>query len=323
MERVKGKPRVSDCILTQIRKRRLAFAAAILAGAIWGVSFLAPRALLGSDSSTLALFRFLFFGVLASGALFFRRKKLPKIRIGDFAWGMGLALLGFSFYYYLLSFGVKNAGVTYATLIIGMLPLTIVLCVMPRFDFRHLTFPFVMIFCGAVLLALRDAALPPTHGAGLLAAFSALGCWTAFSILNARFLKRRREWAVFDWSSWLGIFSALTAFLIFAIDHPGAVFETMGAALSPRLLLWTGFMGIGGAWFATGLWNYASRVLPSALVAQLLVSETIFGLFFGLIYEGRVPSFLESAAIFLLLAGALLGIRAVNRIMGMMKGSEN
>lgn len=311
---------MSQDVLIRPRQKGLAFVAAISAGAIWGVSFLAPRALVGHDASTLALFRFLFFGMLAAGALFARRKKLPHLMREDFFWGCALALLGFSFYYFLLSFGVKNAGVTYATLIIGMLPLTIAVSAMPRFDFHRLTFPLALIFFGAVLLAYTGPTQTSVQGLGIFAAIIALTCWTAFSVFNARFLKRRRDWAALDWSSWMGIFAALTAFLIFSLDHPGAVVETMRASFSPRFLLWTGFMGIIGAWVAAGLWNYASRILPSAIIGQLLVSESIFGLIFGLLYEGRLSSSVEGAAILLLLVGALVGIRTVNRIMVTMNG---
>lgn len=313
-------------------QRGYAFAAAILSGAIWGVSFLAPHALGENDASTIALFRFLFFGGFSVATLLFRRKCLPAFIPSDFYWGCGLALLGYSFYYFLLSFGVKNTGVAFATLIIGMLPLTILLASVPRLDIRRLGLPFLLVFTGAVLIPielfrhgvpLASEVTSVSRALGLGAAILALISWTAFSVLNSRFLKRRRDWAPLDWSSWLGLFAAATAFFIFWLGHTGSVLQTLQSAISPRFLVWTGFMGIMGAWVATGLWNYASRILPAAIVGQLLVAEMVFGLCFGFLYDRRAPHILEALAIVFLFFGALFGIRAVNRIMSMVNGIEN
>lgn len=316
----------------RMKKKRYAFAAAITAGAIWGVSFLAPHALGGSDASTLSLFRFLFFGALSGCALLLRWRNLPNIRFSDIFWGSGLALLGYSFYYFLLSFGVQNAGVAFTTLIIGLLPLTILLGSVPRIHARQLAPPFLLVLAGVILIPIelfRDGVTlgvshpPLERGLGLIAAASALASWTFFSILNSRFLKRRKDWSALDWSSWLGIFAAGTAFLVFWVGHPGTVLQTVANSLSLRFLLWTGFMGIMGAWVATWLWNNASRVLPAAVVGQLLVSEMVFGLCFGFIYDQRLPSVLEGLAMMLLFFGAFFGIRAVNRIMSMVDGAED
>jgi drug/metabolite transporter (DMT)-like permease len=52
-----------------------------------------------------------------------------------------------------------------------------------------------------------------------------------------------------------------------------------------------------------GLWNYASRALPLALMGQMIVFETVFGALYGFIWEGRWPTPIEGAAMALLLAG--------------------
>jgi drug/metabolite transporter (DMT)-like permease len=52
--------------------------------------------------------------------------------------------------------------------------------------------------------------------------------------------------------------------------------------------------GGAGSWFATWCWVVASRRLPLALAAQLIVAETIFGLACGFMFEGRLPSTAEA-----------------------------
>lgn len=54
-----------------------------------------------------------------------------------------------------------------------------------------------------------------------------------------------------------------------------------------------------------GLWNYASKVLPLTLTGQLIVSESIFGLAYGFLWEQRWPSALELAAIGLMITGVV------------------
>jgi len=67
-------------------------------------------------------------------------------------------------------------------------------------------------------------------------------------------------------------------------------------------------MGLAGSWFATWCWVVASRRLPLALAAQLIVAETIFGLVYGLMFEGRFPSIAEAVGALLQFAGVCMAI---------------
>ncbi len=298
--------------------RALAFGAAILAGACWGVSFLAPRILMDTNPSTVALFRFLFFGASALIALFLRRKHLPAITWKTTEVAIGLALLGYSLYYYLLAVAVRDAGMVFSTAIIGLLPLTILLVSVSWRKGLRLWFPILCILTGAILIPFElfggaySEYLQRTElerGIGLASALGALVLWTAFATMNARFLRRHAEWSPMDWAGVLGIAAAISAGVIFyGIEGSNWQAEFARAAASPKVLLWTGFMGIAGAWLATGLWNYASRALPPATLGMLLIFESVFGLLFGFIYDERIPTVRESCAILLLLGGAVVGL---------------
>jgi drug/metabolite transporter (DMT)-like permease len=67
-------------------------------------------------------------------------------------------------------------------------------------------------------------------------------------------------------------------------------------------------MGLAGSWFATWCWVSASRRLPLALSAQLIVAETVFGLAYGLMFEGRLPSPAEMIGVLLQFAGVCSAI---------------
>jgi drug/metabolite transporter (DMT)-like permease len=62
---------------------------------------------------------------------------------------------------------------------------------------------------------------------------------------------------------------------------------------------------VGGVW----AWNIASRSLPVALAAQLIVSETAFGVIGGLVVHARWPTPIAVAGVVVLIAGVVLSVR--------------
>ena len=60
----------------------------------------------------------------------------------------------------------------------------------------------------------------------------------------------------------------------------------------------------------TLLWNRASRLLPTALVGQLIVFETLAALAYAFIWRGTLPDRQILFGIALLIAGVLLGVRS-------------
>jgi drug/metabolite transporter (DMT)-like permease len=61
---------------------------------------------------------------------------------------------------------------------------------------------------------------------------------------------------------------------------------------------------VGGVW----AWNIASRSLPVALAAQLIVSETAFGVMGGLVVHARWPTPIEVTGMVVLIAGVVLSV---------------
>lgn len=56
-------------------------------------------------------------------------------------------------------------------------------------------------------------------------------------------------------------------------------------------------MGLAGSWLATLCWVIASRRLPLALATQLIVAETVFGLAYEVMFEGRFSSPAEAIGV--------------------------
>jgi hypothetical protein len=75
-------------------------------------------------------------------------------------------------------------------------------------------------------------------------------------------------------------------------------------------------IGLAASWLGTLLWNQASRLLPTSLVGQLIVFETLSALAYGFAWRGEPPS--GGAALNILtyvpLPPALLHVKGIYRV---------
>ena len=68
--------------------------------------------------------------------------------------------------------------------------------------------------------------------------------------------------------------------------------------------------GVGSGWAGSILWNIASQRLSASLCGQLIVSETLFALFYSFLWDGTWPGGLQLLAASLFTLGILASIRA-------------
>lgn len=285
----------------------------LTAGAFWGMIFVMPRWLAEFSPVELALGRYLAYGLMTLMLLLPRlRPLLRRLTRNDCLVLLRHALAGNIVYYLLLSTGVQLAGVAAASLIIGLLPLSVTL--LGRRDhgalpLRRLAWPLTLVVAGIVCInvdvfthaAARHAAWPLV-AAGMLCASGALLCWTWYAVDNARFLKRNPHFSGAEWSGLYGISTGLVALVLGA-----AVLAIGGAADASRdwLRFWmiVSVVALGASVVGNQLWNIASRRVPVTLSGQLLLFETLFGLLYGFIYQRQMPRPLEWMAIMLLITG--------------------
>jgi drug/metabolite transporter (DMT)-like permease len=69
-------------------------------------------------------------------------------------------------------------------------------------------------------------------------------------------------------------------------------------------------LGLCASWLGTLLWNRASQRLPTSLVGQLIVFETLSALLYAFVFRGSAPTAQVMAGIALLCIGVMLGVRA-------------
>jgi drug/metabolite transporter (DMT)-like permease len=302
----------------------------LLAGALWGMVFVAPALLAAFSPLEPALGRYSAYGAMACVLLLPKLATLTqRLDRSDCMALLRHALAGNLVYYMLLATGVRLAGVAPTSLIIGVLPITVTL--LGRHDhgtvpLRRLALPLAIVAAGIacinvdVFLHAGDTGRPPWQVvAGLGCAAGALLCWTWYAVDNARFLKTNAHFTSAEWSALYGLATGVMALAIglagvgaTAVLSQGAV--TAADSTAPGrdwTLFWTcnAVLALGASVIGNGLWNVASRRVPVTLSGQLILFETLFALLYGFLYRQAWPRPLETAAIALLVAGVLWSVR--------------
>ncbi len=292
--------------------------AGLAAGALWGLVFVAPRMTLGFAGIDLTAGRFLVYGIVSVVvlALSWRRARRPTWAQ---AWGaLWLSILGFTGYYWVLVLAIRDAGTEMPALIVGLIPLWVMLLGKPgHLRWRTLAPGLLLTAAGLFLMsravhagAGADAASPlPHYARGLALSVLAMACWTAFSLLNAAWLRRHPDVSATDWANWLGVATGLGG-LVLALGLGTPLPQLMAQPGWPLFALVVLGIGFGSSWLATILWNLASQRLAASLCGQLIVSETLFALLYSFAWDGRWPSAMQGAAAFLFTLGILASIKA-------------
>lgn len=296
--------------------------AGLAAGALWGMVFVAQRTVPGFAAEDFAVWRYLACGVFSVGMLCVplvrgQRPVLPTWRQAGAA--LWLTVLGYTGYYLLLVMAIERAGSVLPTLIIGTIPIWVMVLGKPHgLLWRGLLPGLVLTVAGLVLMmqmphggahAVADASSGRTFWLGIACAVAAMVSWTAYALLNAAWLQRHPEVSSSNWASWSGVAAGVGALFMWPVVGTPLpdLMQKPGFALFMLVCTAT---GIGAAWVASVAWNVASRRLSPSLAGQLIVSETVFGVMYAYMWDGRWPSLTEWAACTLFVLGILASIRA-------------
>ena len=287
------------------------------AGALWGLVFVVPRMTPGLSSVDLTAGRFFSYGAMAAlvMAVTWRSHTLPTLRQAITA--LGMSVLGATAYYLLLSMSIHRAGTEVPTLIIGTIPLWVMLFGKPAGLRWSTLLPGVALTAAGLLLmviATRSelGAVQASGGTfwwGVALASASMVSWTVFAILNAAWLKRHPEIRASEWANWVGIATGVGALLLWLVagSAPNEVLALDDGVLIAIVCIAT---GVGSGWAASILWNMASQRLSASLCGQLIVSETLFALFYSFVWDGAWPGGLQLLAAVLFTLGILASIRA-------------
>jgi drug/metabolite transporter (DMT)-like permease len=313
--------------------------AALGAGLLWGLVFVAPLLLPNYPATLLTFGRYLAFGLVTLPIAWWFRAELRALTRSDWWIATKLSLIGNFLYYLALSAAIQMAGAPLPTLIIGTLPVVIAICSNlgggKSFAWKSLAPSLVLIVAGLLFVNYdqlqrlagvdsttnlsRSSTSLSQYLTGAALAWVAVAAWTWYPIHNARWLQKHAQHSSMTWASAQGLVTLPIAAFGFAIALAGANFTNerfLDNPLGPQSELFVGLMfaiGLCASWLGTLLWNIASKNTPTALTGQLIVFETLAALGYAYIVYARAPSVYEAIGIALLVIGVMAGVRTFSR----------
>ncbi|MDT9000141.1 DMT family transporter [Paucibacter sp. APW11] len=305
---------------------------ALAAGLMWGLVFVAPQMLPDYPAALLAVGRYLAFGLIALPLAWMDRSGLRALRAGDWLEALKLTAIGNFLYYLCLAAAIQRAGGPLPTVIIGTLPVVIAISANlldhrrdGRLPWLRLLPPLLLIALGIAcvnhveLRALGQAAASlDAYLQGAALALVALGCWTWYPLRNADWLRAHADRPPRVWATAQGLVTLPAALcglgLLWLLQHSGLALLGTGFdfPLGARPVSFIGLMlavGLFASWLGTLCWNEASQRLPTALVGQLIVFETLSALAYAFVWRGQRPEPLTLAGIAALVLGVMLALR--------------
>jgi drug/metabolite transporter (DMT)-like permease len=303
---------------------------ALAAGLMWGLVFIAPLMLHDYPAALLSVGRYLAFGLIALPLAWLDRKRLATLSRADWIEALKLSLIGNLLYYLCLAAAIQRAGAPLPTMIIGTLPVVIAISSNlrdhrrdGRLPWRRLVPSLGLIGAGITLVnqveigQLRSDphADLARYGVGALLAVAAVACWTWYPIRNADWLRAHpdrqpRTWATAQGLATLPLALAGTLGFWAWSAASGSGFPMPFGPTPGRFVALMLAIGLLASWLGTLCWNEASQRLPTTLVGQLIVFETLSALAYAFMLRAEAPGPATLAGIGLLVAGVVWALRA-------------
>lgn len=304
---------------------------ALIAGLVWGLVFVAPLLLPQYSAALLTCGRYLAFGLIALPLGWLDRARLRQFSRGDWLEALKLSAVGNFLYYLCLAAAIQRAGGPLPTMIIGTLPVVIAIASNLRDARRDGRLPWLKLLPSLVLIAAGIACVNQVelarlrgeadfdamrYGSGALLAVGAVLCWTWYPMRNADWLRAHADRSPRTWATAQGLMTLPLAvvgygalWLWSAVWGADTAMPMPWGATPQRYIVVMLAVGLLASWVGTFCWNEASQRLPTALVGQLIVFETLAALVYALVLRGQWPDGVTVAGVGLLVAGVLRALR--------------
>jgi drug/metabolite transporter (DMT)-like permease len=301
---------------------------ALAAGLTWGLVFVVPLLLPDYPALLLCAARYLAFGLIALPLAWFDRAELARLQRADWIEALKLSAIGNLLYYGFLAAAIQRAGGPLPTMIIGTLPVVIAISSNLRDHardgrLRWRTLVPSLLLIGAGIALVNHAELKQLgadadlarYSFGALLAVGAVACWTWYPLRNADWLRAHAERNPRAWATAQGLATLPLAAIAFVAVwvFSAASGSAFAMPLGPQPERFVGLMlaiGLLASWLGTLCWNEASQRLPTTLVGQLIVFETLAALAYAFALRGSPPTGATLAGIALLVAGVVIALRA-------------
>lgn len=308
--------------------------AALFAAFAFSLNFVVPFIIGDFSTFDFALIRHIVSAMVGVVILFSERKTaLHHLTFRNALTATGLAFIGYVGYFLTVTGAAIFAGPVIAPAFLGLVP--IVLAVIGNrgqqsLPWRYLMAPLALVAIGLVLVngtAFTADSLSSVRSLwiGIPLALAAVGLWVWFAIANQAALAIRPDMPSGIWSALILIGGGVQMLAFYPIGAAMDLFQLpklgFGWEAAGSLYLWGTSLALMATVCGVWAWNVASRTLPVALSAQLIVSETAFGVIGGLVVHARWPTTMEAAGVAVLLAGVVLAIRVFYGQQAQMNGA--
>jgi drug/metabolite transporter (DMT)-like permease len=303
---------------------------ALAAGLMWGLVFVAPQMLPAYPAALLSAARYLAFGLIALPLAWLDRRAMAQLGRADWLEALKLSLVGNLLYYVCLAAAIQRAGGPLPTMIIGTLPVVIAVVSNLRDSQRDGRQPWLRLLPALAVMALglvlvnqselqqwraQTQGQPVERYAwGAVLAVGAVVCWTWYPIRNADWLRNHPGRSPRTWATAQGVATLPPAGMAFAAFWAWNTFSGQDFAMpfGPSPALFISLMlaiGLFASWLGTLCWNEASQRLPTTLVGQLIVFETLAALAYAFLLRGEWPQPQTALGIALMVCGVLWALR--------------
>ncbi len=302
---------------------------ALAAGLMWGLVFIAPLLLPEYPAALQSFGRYLAFGLIALPLAWLDRVRLAQLTRADWIEALKLAAVGNIVYYLFLASAIQRAGGPLPTMIIGTLPVVIAISSNLRDAGRDGKLPWLKLLPSLGLIGAGIALVNHVeiahlradanadvgrYALGALLAVGAVACWTWYPLRNADWLRAHADRPPGTWATAQGIATLPLALVGYAAwwfwsAASGAAFPMPFGPRPAEFVALMFAVGLFASWLGTLCWNEASQRLPTTLVGQLIVFETLSALAYAFMLRGTVPEPQTLAGIALLVAGVLWALR--------------
>lgn len=302
--------------------RTLGIVYGLMACILWGITFVIPRIVHEVSPVLVALCRYIFFGAVSLGILVYRRKEVKKtITKNHLKMSFFLAIMSNSLYYILAVIGLRLVGVPFGSLVIGLVPITLVIFGRDGKLGRKMYESCALILVGLLCLNYQVFAGNTLSEEGMLlkllgvvVVFVCLTMWTIYGITNGKYLKENPEIRGGIWTSLIGLMSLVSLLIMlpilaFVIGNPITEWQELTSDVQLKLVGWSVVSGFFASWLAYTLWNKASKALPTSFLGQIVVVETISAITVDHFLDGMWPSVITLTAVVFVLSGTYWGMK--------------
>jgi drug/metabolite transporter (DMT)-like permease len=295
--------------------------AALFAAFAFSLNFVVPFIIGGYSTFDFALIRHVVSALVGLCILFSQKGVTQHLTLRNCLSTIWLAFIGYVGYFLTVTGAAIFAGPVIAPAFLGLVPIALMIIGNQRqgsLPWRFLMTPLMLVLIG---LAFVNGTAFTAEGfdsvrsfwIGVPLALAAVALWVGFAVANQAALAARPEMPSGVWSAlilvgggvlMLAFYPAGAAMGLFQLPKLGFGWRAAGS-----LYLWGTSFALLATVCGVWAWNVASRSLPVALAAQLIVSETAFGVIGGLIVHARWPTAMEAGGVAVLVTGVVLSVR--------------